>query len=110
MTEANRTGPLSDVKILDLTQALAGPFGTALLGDLGADVIKIETTVGDMSRQLPPRPKDRETCGYGGYFASVNRSKRSVSLDMKDEEDKEIFFEMVKQADVAFSSLLGVRR
>ena len=104
MTDSNaggqRTGPLSDIKILDLTQALAGPFGTALLGDMGADVIKIETKSGDMSRQLPPRPKDQETCGYGGYFASVNRSKRSVVLDMNDESDREIFYQMVAQADV----------
>lgn len=99
MTEGNATGPLSDIKVLDLTQALAGPFGTALLGDLGADVIKIETPSGDMSRQLPPRPKDSESCGYGGYFASINRSKRSVVLDMKDDRDREIFFEMVRQAD-----------
>ena len=78
-----RTGPLSDVRVLDLTQALAGPYCTMLLADLGADVIKIEPPAGDMSSGLGPLPADRKGCDYGGYFASVNRNKRSVVLDIK---------------------------
>ena len=78
-----RTGPLSDVRVLDLTQALAGPYCTMLLADLGADVIKIEPPAGDISRSMGPLPVDREGCDYGGYFASVNRNKRSVVLDIK---------------------------
>ena len=73
-----RTGPLSGVRILDFTQALAGPFCTMLLADLGADVMKVEPPGGDMSRILGPHPKDESGCDYGGYFASINRNKRSI--------------------------------
>ncbi|MGD0118691.1 MAG: CoA transferase [Candidatus Binatus sp.] len=94
-----RTGPLSDVRVLDLTQALAGPYCTMLLADLGADVIKIEPPTGDMSRAMGPLPADRSGCDYGGYFASVNRNKRSVVLDIKTDAGRETFFRLVKTAD-----------
>jgi crotonobetainyl-CoA:carnitine CoA-transferase CaiB-like acyl-CoA transferase len=94
-----RTGPLADVRILDLTQALAGPFCTMLLADLGADVIKIEPPAGDMSRTMGPPPADRVGCDYGGYFASVNRNKRSVVLDIKTEQGRQTLFKLVKTAD-----------
>ncbi|HYK63840.1 MAG TPA: CoA transferase, partial [Patescibacteria group bacterium] len=84
-----RTGPLSDVRVLDLTQALAGPFCTMLLADLGADVIKVEPPAGDMSRTLGPFPADRKGCDYGAYFASVNRNKRSIVLDIKSDAGRE---------------------
>jgi crotonobetainyl-CoA:carnitine CoA-transferase CaiB-like acyl-CoA transferase len=94
-----RTGPLSDLRVLDLTQALAGPYCTMLLADLGADVIKIEPPTGDMSRAMGPHPADRTGCDYGGYFASVNRNKRSVVLDIKTDAGRETFFRLVKTAD-----------
>jgi crotonobetainyl-CoA:carnitine CoA-transferase CaiB-like acyl-CoA transferase len=94
-----RTGPLSDVRVLDLTQALAGPYCTMLLADLGADVIKIEPPTGDMSRAMGPHPADRSGCDYGGYFASVNRNKRSVVLDIKTDAGRDTFFRLVKTAD-----------
>src|SRR5208337_3009135 len=94
-----RTGPLSDVRVLDLTQALAGPYCTMLLADLGADVIKVEPPAGDMSRSLGPHPADRKGCDYGGYFASVNRNKRSIVLDIKSDADRETFFKLAKTAD-----------
>jgi crotonobetainyl-CoA:carnitine CoA-transferase CaiB-like acyl-CoA transferase len=118
MTRASRrTGPLSDLRILDLTQALAGPYGTALLADLGADVIKIEPPSGDMARVVPPYPKhyahplsDPATdCDYGGYFASINRNKRSVVLDLKTDGDRETFLKMVEKADaVTENARVGV--
>ncbi len=96
---AGRTGPLREFKILDLTQALAGPFCTMLLADLGADVIKVEPPRGDMTRGMPPQPKDRAGCDYGGYFASINRNKRSLVLDLKSAEDRERFLRLVEGAD-----------
>jgi crotonobetainyl-CoA:carnitine CoA-transferase CaiB-like acyl-CoA transferase len=96
---AARTGPLSDVRVIDLTQALAGPYCTMLLADLGADVIKIEPPTGDMSRAMGPPPADREGCDYGGYFASVNRNKRSVVLDLKTEVGRDALFKLVNTAD-----------
>ncbi len=96
---ASRSGPLSDVRIIDLTQALAGPYCTMLLGDLGADVIKIEPPGGDMSRPMGPPPPDREGCDYGGYFASVNRNKRSIVLDIKTAAGREALFKLAKTAD-----------
>jgi len=104
MAMKSRTGPLSDLRILDLTQALAGPFATALLGDLGADVIKIEPPGGDVSRTLPPKPPDRAGCDYGGYFASINRSKRSIVLDLKQEQDRTLFLAMVERADAVMEN------
>lgn len=95
----SRTGPLSDLRILDFTQALAGPFCTMLLADLGADVLKVEPPRGDMSRILGPRPKDEEGCDYGGYFASINRNKRSLVLDLKSPSDKEIVLKLVETVD-----------
>jgi crotonobetainyl-CoA:carnitine CoA-transferase CaiB-like acyl-CoA transferase len=94
-----RTGPLSDVRVLDLTQALAGPYCTMLLADLGADVIKVEPPAGDMSRTMGPHPADRKGCDYGGYFASVNRNKRSIVLDIKTDADRATFFRLVETAD-----------
>lgn len=112
MAEETRTGPLSDLTILDCTMALAGPFGAAILADLGADVIKIEPPAGDMSRGTPPHPADFATptstreagCDYGGYFASINRNKRSIRLDLKDAGDREIFLRMCEQADAVLEN------
>jgi len=99
-----RTGPLSDVRVLDLTQALAGPYCTMLLADLGADVIKVEPPTGDMSRSMGPHPADREGCDYGGYFASVNRNKRSIVLDIKTDADRATFFRLVETADAVIEN------
>ncbi len=102
-----RSGPLRDIAVLDCTMALAGPFGTAVLADLGANVIKAEPPTGDLSRGLPPHPDDFATpaseaqagCDYGGYFASVNRNKRSIALDLKDADDRELFFQLAERVD-----------
>ena len=102
-----RKGPLQDITVIDCTMMLAGPFGTALLADLGADVIKVEPPHGDGSRSTPPHPPDyanpgsKEPAGvdYGGMFASINRNKRSIVLDLKLEEDREVLLTMCEQAD-----------
>jgi crotonobetainyl-CoA:carnitine CoA-transferase CaiB-like acyl-CoA transferase len=104
-----RTGPLTDLRILDLTQALAGPFCTMLLADLGADVVKIEPPRGDMTRGMPPFPEDREGCDYGGYFASINRNKRSVVLDLKTAPDGDVLLRLAERADaVVENARVGV--
>ncbi len=106
---SERTGPLTDLRILDLTQALAGPYCTMLLADLGADVIKIEPARGDLTRGMPPWVGSRESAPYGGYFASINRNKRSIVLDLRAEADREIFFRLVETADaVVENSRAGV--
>ena len=93
-------GALSDVRVLDLTQVLAGPYCTMLLADMGADVVKIERPGGDLIRQNPPFLEDPETEAYGGYFQSVNRGKRSLELDLGDESDRKDFLRLVETADV----------
>ncbi|MFQ5380481.1 MAG: CoA transferase, partial [Dehalococcoidia bacterium] len=93
------TGPLRGVRIIDLTQALAGPFGTMILADLGADVIKVEPPYGDPTRQSEPyEPHDADR-HYGGYFASINRNKRSVVLDIKNPAEREKLLRLVDGAE-----------
>ena len=112
MTQA--TGPLKDLTIIDCTMALAGPFGTALLADLGANIIKVEPPKGDGARPSPPLPPDyvNATSGeaphgvnFGGYFASINRNKRSIVLDLKNPDDKEKLLQMVEQADAVVENM-----
>lgn len=90
---------LSGLTILDLTRLLPGPFGTHLLADLGADVIKIEDPdLGDYARDLPPFTED----GVGAVYDGVNRGKRSVAIDLKAAEGKAVFFDLLEEADVVF--------
>ena len=93
-------GLLSGVRIIDLTRALAGPYGTMLLGDLGAEIIKIEEHTGDVTRPTGhvTRP------GMGAYFISVNRNKRSVVLDLKNPKGKEVFYDLVRVSDVVIDN------
>ena len=93
-------GALDDIRVLDLTQVLAGPYCTMLIADMGADVVKIERPGGDLIRPNPPFAEDPEAEPYGGYFQSVNRGKRSIALDLGDEGDREDFLSLVEQADV----------
>ncbi|MFN0093027.1 MAG: CaiB/BaiF CoA transferase family protein [Acidimicrobiales bacterium] len=97
-------GPLDGVRVIDLTQALAGPFATMLLGDLGADVIKVEPPHGDMTRFSGPYAPGDEERFYGGYFASINRSKRSVVLDLNDEAGRRLLCKLVESADAVIEN------
>ena len=90
------SGPLEGIKVLDLTRVLAGPYATMILSDLGADVIKIEQPeIGDESRNFGPFKN-----GFSLYFMSVNRGKRSITLDLKTDRGKDIFKQLVKQSDI----------
>ncbi|WP_217171033.1 CaiB/BaiF CoA transferase family protein [Sphingobium chlorophenolicum] len=88
------------MKVVDLTQMLAGPFATMMLADHGAEVVKIESVEGEMSRLAQPcRPEDVEHL-FPGYFVSVNRNKRSIALNLKSEASREIVRKLVADADV----------
>ncbi len=100
-----RQGPLGDVRIIDVTQAIAGPWSTMMLADLGADVIKVEPPRGDLQRKLPPYTLDDEVKAYGGPFASYNRNKRGVALDLTDEADRERFITLVESADAVVENM-----
>ena len=93
--------PLENIRVLDLTRLLPGPFCTLMLADFGADVIKIEEKgTGDYIRWDEPMIDDERSA----MFCSLNRNKRSVTLNLKSEEDKQIFYELVKEADVLIES------
>ena len=88
--------PLEGIRVLDLTQAYSGPFCTMNLADHGAEVIKIETpTSGDQTRGWGPMEN-----GFSGYYAYINRNKKGMTLNLKSEEGKQIFTELLKTADV----------
>src|SRR5688572_29456286 len=96
---AGPTGPLTGIRIVDLTRALAGPFCTMLLADLGADVIKVEPPESDMARYSDPFLEEDPDREYGGYFASINRNKRGIVLDLKQDADRNALIRLVDTAD-----------
>ena len=100
MTDHQPGGPLSDLLVLDLTRALAGPHAAMMLGDMGARVIKIESPTGDDTRGWGPpfigSPEEQEST----YFLSANRNKESLVLDLKDPADTEVLARLVERADV----------
>ena len=93
---------LSGVRVLDLTSSIAGPYGTMMLADLGADVVKVERAgLGDDSRGWGPPFLE----GHALWYAAVNRNKRSVDLDLKSDEGRATLQGLVQQADVVMTSL-----
>ena len=93
--------PLAGVRLVDLSRVLAGPYATMTLADLGADVIKIEHPVGrDETRSWGPP----FVGGESAYFLSVNRGKRSVALDLKDPEGRDLALELCARADVVIEN------
>ena len=103
----NPNGALRDIRILDLTQMLAGPFATMMLADHGAEVIKIEPPEGDMTRRVGPYREDDSTRILGGYFQSINRNKLSVSLDLKTPEGRAAMLKLVATADAVVENFRG---
>lgn len=100
-TESAPTGPLAGVRILDMTSVVMGPYATQILGDYGADVIKIEAPAGDTTRKVPPmRNPD-----MGSFFLHCNRNKRSLVLDLKKPEALEALMQLVKVSDVLISNV-----
>lgn len=91
------TGSLSDLRVIDLTQMLAGPYGTMVLADHGAQVIKVESLIGDMTRG--GKGSDDRQRLLGGYFQSIDRNKESVVLDLKTDGGRRAFKALVRDAD-----------
>lgn len=89
-------GPLDNLLVIDLTRVLAGPYATMVMADLGARVIKVEAPGnGDDARQFGPFIN-----GQSAYFMSLNRGKESIALNLKEDDDRAIFEDLVKRADV----------
>ncbi|WP_042876259.1 CaiB/BaiF CoA transferase family protein [Cupriavidus necator] len=97
---ASPAGALAGLRVVDLTQMLAGPFCTQILADHGADVIKVETITGDGTRVTGPFCADDTLRDFGGYFQSVNRNKRSIAVDLKTEDGRDIARKLIDKADV----------
>ncbi len=91
--------PLDGVKVLDLSRVLAGPFATMILGDLGAEIIKVEPPKGDDTRSWSPHVQ-----GESVYYMSTNRNKKSIVINLKDPRGREIIHKLIKDSDVLFEN------
>jgi crotonobetainyl-CoA:carnitine CoA-transferase CaiB-like acyl-CoA transferase len=102
---AGAAGPLADLRIVAVEQFGAGPFGTLLLADLGAEVIKIEDPAagGDVGRSVPPGAGE----GSSLYFEAFNRGKRSIALDLTNEAGREVLHRLVAHSDAVYNTLRG---
>jgi len=111
-TESSKTGPgaLEGVRILDFTRILAGPFCSQILADYGADVIKVESLQGDETRSWQGAGEAADWKDSTGpvsfYFASINRNKRSITLDLKKPEALDVVYELVKTSDVVLENFV----
>jgi crotonobetainyl-CoA:carnitine CoA-transferase CaiB-like acyl-CoA transferase len=95
------TAPLGGLRVVELSSSLAGPYLAMCLGDMGADVVKVENPRGgDMTRQWSPPG----TAGESGFFLSTNRNKRSLALDLQDESGRELLLGMAERADVVIDN------
>ena len=94
------TGPLQGLRVLDISTMLAGPYGATLLGDLGADVIRVESLYGDESRHLGPKRGTER-----GPYLSLNRNKRDIVIDLQQEDSREVFARLVATADVLITNI-----
>src|SRR3954451_16995388 len=100
MTEASKaTAPLSGVKVVEFCSVASGPFCGQLLADMGAEVVKVEPPEGDALRQWPPINR-----GFSENFASLNRNKKSVVLNLKDPDDARLAAQLILDADVIIES------
>ena len=98
--EHTSNGALDGLVVLDLTQFMAGPYGSQILGDMGAEIIKIETEKGDDSRTVPPYFHN----GTSAYYLTLNRNKKNILLDLKSEKDYAAFLKLLEKADVVFDN------
>ena len=95
------SGALAGVKVIDLSRVLAGPYATQILGDHGADIIKVEPPMGDETREWgPPFRDDGGARGPSAYYTNINRNKRGMALDLTKPEAREVVFKLLGDADV----------
>jgi CoA:oxalate CoA-transferase len=106
ISRGRRLSLLTGIKVLDLTHFLAGPFGSMVLADMGASVLKVEQLTGDAVRQSPPYFYE----GDSAYFLSVNRNKESIALDLRTPQGKEVMRRLVERADVVLDNLRAPQR
>ena len=99
--------PLRGLRVLAISSFGAGPWATMLLADLGAEVIKIEDpgTGGDTARSVPPHSEELENDSV--YFQSMNRNKRSLTLNLRSDEGRALFRRLVRVSDVVYNNLRG---
>jgi len=96
--------PLTGVRILDLTHMLSGPYGAMILADLGAETIKVEPPKGEGTRKLLAKDPKNSLDGFGAYYLTLNRNKSSVAIDLKSPQGLEVFYDLVRHADVVISN------
>lgn len=96
-------GPLKDIRVVDLTSMVFGPYATQVMADLGADVIKVEAPGGDATRYINAGPTE----DLGGVFTNINRGKKSVELDLRTEVHREVLNRLIEDADVFIHSMRG---
>tara|TARA_Y100000590_G_scaffold210100_1_gene238025 strand:+ start:1266 stop:2468 length:1203 start_codon:yes stop_codon:yes gene_type:complete len=97
--------PLEGIKVVDLTHMLAGPYAGMVIADLGAEVVKVEPLgTGEMTRGLLAEDSNNSFKGFGAYFLTLNRNKKSISLDLKNQEGLKVFYDLIKTADVVLNN------
>jgi CoA:oxalate CoA-transferase len=103
----SQKGPFSGLLVLDLTRVLAGPYAALMMAELGARVIKIEPPEGDDARRYGPFVTGENGMAKSGYFMSINRGKESIVLDLKKDDDRRIFEQLLARADVLIENYRG---
>jgi CoA:oxalate CoA-transferase len=104
--EGRRASLLEGVKVLDLTRFLAGPFGSQILADMGAEVLKVEPLTGDSTRATPPYESD----GDSAYFLSINRNKHSIALNVSSETGKQVLHKLIGGYDIVLDNMRAGQR
>lgn len=95
------SGPLDGVKVIDMTMVGFGPYATQIMGDYGAEVIKVEAPEGDITRGITPYRNP----GMGHFYLMANRNKRCIVLDLKQPDARDVVLRMIEDADVLISSV-----